>query len=350
MTSTPASDPIDAIGLSGILHQPVRSVRFEEIDDSRGRMSEVSRGRVDYDTDREGEGESASADDRPSSVIVKRTVAEDLGHELRMAEREHGVFTDFSRVTDAVSVRCFASRLSQDGDEGVLVLEDVSGPALPTQHEGADDAAALAIVEVLARAHAATWNLPRAEVASWCPAADSEILLRQVELAQRLWPQFAEWHAGYLPERGMGLAEGLLRELPTLLEAWAQGSPRCILHGDVRLDNVLPTRSAGYASSTGSWPGTDRPRPISPTSSGTASMSPHSAGRGRGCSTPMRPRSPPTGCPSMPGRTCTRMSGGRSRSCCRSTCASAPRPTPPIFRAVRLTRYIAAIADHAPAV
>lgn len=238
MTSAPTPSPIDAIGLADILHQPVRAVRFAAIDDSRGRMSEVSRWRVEYDSKAESEGAPESAD-RPGSVIVKRTVAEDLGHELRMAEREHGMFTDFSRVTDTVAVRCFASSLSADGDEGLLVLEDVSGSPLPTQHEGADDASALAIVEALARAHAETWNLPRSEVPSWCPVPDSEILLRQVDLAQRLWPEFAERHAAYLPERGMRIAERLLDDLPTLLGEWAEGSPLCILHGDVRLDNVL---------------------------------------------------------------------------------------------------------------
>jgi len=140
-------------------------------------------------------------------------------------------------------LRLLGRALARPGREidraSVLALEDLAPATVGDQVVGATKAEAAAVLDVAARLHAGTWGRRRPAPTVWLSPGD---------IAVRLFhATFLDVRKGFLA-RGEGILGGhtralvarLRREGPRLTRELFAG-PRCLLHGDLRLDNMFFT-------------------------------------------------------------------------------------------------------------
>ena len=135
-------------------------------------------------------------------------------------------------------VRMLQRFARQTRRRSVMLVEDLAPATVGDQVTGCDVDAAGRVLEVAARLHAATWGERAPRASTWLQRSD-------------VAPRF--FHAGFLDARKDFLArgEGILsphtltlvermrKEGPTHLRKVHDTMPLCVLHGDLRLDNLF---------------------------------------------------------------------------------------------------------------
>jgi hypothetical protein len=175
--------------------------------------------RVTADTERSG----------PVSFVVKREGAEATERALRF-HRAIGL-----RVAGRVP-ECFGGVIDQEGDRGLLLLEDVSPAEQGDVLRGCTDVQAEAATRSLARVHAAFWNktddaaaprLPRWSARSMEPGLWGERLSTAAERFPQILPSSLANRLEQTPARLVQAIESL------------EAGPTSWIHSDAHLDNVL---------------------------------------------------------------------------------------------------------------
>ncbi|QFS90444.1 Phosphotransferase enzyme family protein [Mycobacterium sp. THAF192] len=174
----------------------------------------------------------------PTSVIAKLPSQD--ANSLRMASDTGAYLREvrfYQELANTLAVRCPAAHHTHLANETdfLLLLEDV-GPAVSgDQLRGCSvDQAALAM-EQAAALHASSWHDPRLTSTSWLPG---------VPIWRRLAGTLPQGHRAFLERFGAGLTDEQAEIIETLsreVELWltAIEEPRCLWHGDFRLDNML---------------------------------------------------------------------------------------------------------------
>ena len=175
----------------------------------------------------------------PSSVVVK-TGSEDptsrlTSATLRHPETEVGFYSRMAPTCTARVPRCHLAALNANGDDFLLVLEDLTGATQGDQVGGMEPEHVGAALDELADLHATWWAGP--------PGGTEEFLTDRGDpnahavLLAMLYEGFAERYASVLDaevlsaaERLVGLASRYLVERP---------GPTSVTHGDFRPDNLL---------------------------------------------------------------------------------------------------------------
>ncbi len=173
----------------------------------------------------------------PSSVIVKlpsvepanRAIVRAFGYDVR----ETGFYRELAPGVDVPAPRCLAAVEGADGP--VLVLEDLAGHERPDQLRGADAAQALRVAGLAARIHAAYWEDTRL-TAAWLPGPDDPRIAGYGGLFAQCWETAAAVVAASHEERQA--AQAAITRFDGVVRRFAQ-APRTLVHGDLRLDNVL---------------------------------------------------------------------------------------------------------------
>jgi hypothetical protein len=120
----------------------------------------------------------------------------------------------------------------------VMLVEDLAPATVGDQVAGCDVVTAGRVLEVAARLHAATWGDRAPSANTW---------LQRSDVAPRLF------HAGFLDSRKdflargdgilsphtLALVERMRKEGPDHLRRVHDTMPLCVLHGDLRLDNMF---------------------------------------------------------------------------------------------------------------
>lgn len=174
----------------------------------------------------------------PASVIVKLpstdagnlAIVRAFGYDVR----EAGYYRELAAGTGLPAPRCLAA---VEGPEGtVLVLEDLAGHQRPDQLSGADAAQALRVAELAARIHAPFWESARLTAAPWLPGPTDPRIAGYGGFFASCWDTAAALVGASADERTA--AQTAMRRFDGVVRRFA-GSPRTLVHGDLRLDNVL---------------------------------------------------------------------------------------------------------------
>jgi hypothetical protein len=126
-----------------------------------------------------------------------------------------------------------------DGDDHVLLLEDLAGLRAGDQVEGATVTEVEAIVDQLVQLHATWWERPGLYELTWLPtscdpaylAAVPPIYAAGLPVLEADWGDRVGGDAVELARRIAGQFDGVIRR--------TADAPTTFLHGDMRLDNVF---------------------------------------------------------------------------------------------------------------
>lgn len=205
----------------------------ERFADDRGIGGQVVRVRLRY--------ADGAPPDAPASVVAKMPSAyEDTrrgGVFLSLPERELRFYRELAPAVPLRTARCWYADIDGDGDNFVLLLEDLGALPAGDDEAGASPADAGRVVADAAALHAAWWRSPRFETLPWLPPFGVRALLWQRNFATA-WRTGREAVARLLPPELLPLGEALTRRLAAATRRLARRPPT-LLHGDLRLDNLF---------------------------------------------------------------------------------------------------------------
>jgi hypothetical protein len=152
-----------------------------------------------------------------------------------MYQREVHFYRELADRVPIRTPRCYAARYDAASGTFVLALEDLARCRVGDQIAGADLADASTVITRLAALHAATWEATIDGVPSHDVPAQREGIAAGFQAG---WPVVLERFGGLMPDRLRARAPALADRIGDLIEALTQ-PPQCLVHADVRLDNVL---------------------------------------------------------------------------------------------------------------
>ena len=224
-----------ALNEAGVLAgATVVSYRHEAVPGGSGLFGTVERLVPEYDRP-----DSAA----PRSLIVKIPIADEgprsIGMALRIYERELLFYRDLAQHVPLTTPRCYSAAMDPECGRFVLLLEDLSGRRLGDQVVGWSVEDAEIAVAQLAKLHSTAWGEHGLEGYDWLPAANAPELLGLIQGGyQQCWAPFTDNFGDHLPASILTAGETLATKLPALSDVLA-ASPRTLVHGDYRMDNMI---------------------------------------------------------------------------------------------------------------
>lgn len=228
-------DPGSLAGLLGpgaLRGRRIRRTEVSIIGDGRGYMGQVARIGVAYDR----------PEGLPASFVAKFGAGE--GESRRAAakvgiyRREIGFYEELAPGLKVSTPKVWAVRADQSFVDHVILLEDVAA-SRSDQVAGCSVDDAASVLEAIAELHAATWLDPRLPVKGWVPRlATPERIANLSDLARRGWVLLHGIGGDLVDDHGAAWGAGLAERIPAELVA-LDAMPWCLLHGDLRLDNIL---------------------------------------------------------------------------------------------------------------
>ena len=222
----------DKLRQSGFLPQGVRiaGVEQQQVGDGAGMMSELARLCLTYDGD---------AAQLPRSMVAKFPSRNPTNREIAMAynlyEREVRYFAELDPLTTAYSPNAFVSEIQ--GDNFLILMEDMAAYRVGDQAQGANLAETEAMIDELAKLHAAFWT--KVDDLAWVPRiANSYHAANMARLAEGGWANMVEIFADYIDPATAARGHEFMAALPQLQDA-VNRAPTTLLHGDFRMENVF---------------------------------------------------------------------------------------------------------------
>ena len=213
----------------------VTNVERARLGDAPGASSNVDRVQLTY---------SGPADPAPAVVIVKRSGLAEMSEDIKaslppMWRNEAGFYSQIASKIDTVSPNCWYSEASDDGQSGVLVLQDLSDWAASDQHEGLTSAELDAAIMAIAPMHAWSWDADTRQELAW---VDFNTYLMAANLPA-MWPGarpvIERKHPGFAR-----MGDEIYPLFSRVLEVSAE-RVHCLVHGDFRGDNLRMRGSDG---------------------------------------------------------------------------------------------------------
>lgn len=225
----------------------VRRTEVSTIGDGRGYLAQVARIGVDYDRPCH----------LPASFVAKfgATAGESrlAASRVGIYRREIGFYCELAPELPVSIPRVWGARSDRDFVDHVLLLDDVESVE-SDQVAGCSVDDASSVLQSVAELHAATWLDPNLLNRTWIPRlATAERIENLSDMARRGWGRLEEIGGDLIDERGTTLGAQLPERISTELRA-LDAMPWCLLHGDLRLDNVL-LRPAGFDPVLIDWQG-----------------------------------------------------------------------------------------------
>lgn len=176
------------------------------------------------------------------SVIVKLPAPEAAARETAnrggLYVREFRFFNELAHRTTVRAPRCLAAGYAEP-DGFALVLEDLGGAREVDQIAGCDVVHAKTVLAELAAFHASWWDQPALAEMTWVTRhTDAHRVDNLTRILRDGWPLLCETLADRLPPGALQVGSAMAEELPRAFRALS-AEPQTLLHGDVRLDNLL---------------------------------------------------------------------------------------------------------------
>lgn len=177
----------------------------------------------------------------PASLVLKLPSPDPGGREMLNAIRGYELEGRFyEHLTEQTPLRvpaCYWSAVDVEGGDYGLLLEYLDGLRTGDQRASCTPDEAEAIVRALATVHAAWWESEELRDSDWLPPIEETGAVWQQGSVVGLQP-FVASHAGWLPDGFAATAERIVEQLVEL-QAPTAGSPRTLVHGDYRLENMM---------------------------------------------------------------------------------------------------------------
>lgn len=240
MNSFPTTpEALTAQWLGQQLKQEIVDLNIELFAEGTGVIGQVVRARYQSLTDSQHQ-EGSVIVKFPSPAEENRAVA----GLYDMYAKEIRFYRDIASELPVRTPRCFCAEYDADTQAFVLVLEDLQGYRIGDQVTGASLADAQIAVRAIARMHAATWGEDLSHLVSHNNPAQHDGMVGGFELG---WPAVlanmpdlivpaAREAAAKVP----GNVQGLLTQMTT--------GPQCLVHADMRLDNMFFAAEGASAS------------------------------------------------------------------------------------------------------
>lgn len=195
-----------------------------------GQVGDSARLTLEYD--RPGQGPATLAGKFPAADPTSRQTAATLG----LYAKEVGFYRDL-RQQAAIRVPIpYVAEVDEAGAEFILIFEDLGPARGGNQLASCSAADARAGVRQAAALHAPTWEKPGVVDLPWLqtPPEVVDHIRNLYDGAQAI---FRERYKDTLEPEYMRICE----ELNAMRELWygREPGPRCLMHGDFRLDNML---------------------------------------------------------------------------------------------------------------
>jgi aminoglycoside phosphotransferase (APT) family kinase protein len=226
---------VDATWVADALGAMVSAVDVEPI------AGHLARVHVRYD----------EADAGPATVVVKLPPTDHAvrarGLASRAYEREARFYRHAAPVAGIRVPWCFRAQLTDDG-LAALVLEDLAGER---GHAYLDAGAA---VDALADLHASWWDSPYLDAMPWMPRADDAASAATLdERYASALASSADWVGRVLGADAVDVCERLVGNVAALVGGGATDDVHTMVHGDVRIDNLLFGLPDGDAVAAVDW-------------------------------------------------------------------------------------------------
>ncbi|MBA59475.1 MAG: hypothetical protein CMQ40_09935 [Gammaproteobacteria bacterium] len=196
-----------------------------------GMMSNLYRVNLSY---RSGAG--------PASLVIKLPAENQQNREVAVSFEIYKREVNFySRLAEKTPMRVPQTLLSEcsSSDSFVIVMEDLLSWAPGDQVAGCSIADAKAAIDSLADLHATFWNSVDHDSFDWIPDSFRSIMSRGLyEGVAAGYDNFVDLFSKILSPELAGSKEKFLNGL-TGMQEWINQTPRTVIHGDFRLDNLL---------------------------------------------------------------------------------------------------------------
>jgi len=208
----------------------VTAVERQQVGEGVGMMSELSRLVLTYE---------GAARDAPSSFIAKYPSQNPTNRGVAMSfnlyEREVRYFAELEPLTTAYSPAAYIAEIQ--GDNFLLLLQDLGEYRTGDQIEGADlDDTAAAVAE-LAKLHAAFWN--KVDTIDWIPHIFQSYHADNMQAGTAGgWGNMVAVFGEFLSEEVAQLQPRFSAALPGLQQQM-DSAPITLIHGDYRMENFL---------------------------------------------------------------------------------------------------------------
>lgn len=205
----------------------VESVEWQPI--GTGQVGDSARFTLRYEG---GEGPLTLAGKFPAADAMSRGTAAAFG----LYTKEVAFYRDLAPQLDVCVPRTYATEVSDDGSEFVLLFEDMGPCRQGNQLDSCSIEDARHAIQQAASIHAPSWN--RADI------VDREWLSMKPEVAAQVMAMYPQAQAIFADRYADTLEPELLavcHQLNDARELWfgREPSQRCVIHGDFRLDNML---------------------------------------------------------------------------------------------------------------
>jgi len=218
----------------------VRELSTRSIGEGVGLLGLVVRVELTYDNDVEA---------GPPTVVIKFAhpvpANRAIALNARMYEREVTFFRQIAPHVDVPKPECYAAELHPETGEAIVVLEDIRGYRAGDQVEGCDAEAAKDIIDAFVPLHVTFWGDTDTDLLATAMRIDGEYIESFSPAPEGTWRRavemFGHCMTGYVRD-GIERYIGSIRELHTLMGA----RTKTLVHGDVRLDNVMFGEEEGH--------------------------------------------------------------------------------------------------------
>lgn len=222
-------------------------VHKEQVGSGTGLMSEIARLHLVFDGEVSG---------MPASLVAKYPSQNPTNRASAMSynlyERETRYFAELDPLTSAHSPRIYFTGL--EGDNFLILMEDMNGYRVGDQAAGADFADSAAMIDELAKLHSGFWD--QVDDLDWVPhIANSYHADNMAALCEIGWPVMRKLFKDYLNPSIAAKGVAFLANLARLQEAM-DAAPITLLHGDFRMENVFfGTRPEHHPIAVIDWQG-----------------------------------------------------------------------------------------------
>ena len=227
----------EALHAGGVITRArVAGASLEPAGEGRAFAGAPVRVRLTYDRDEDGAPPSLIAKFPAEAPAMRRALSG-----LRWYESEIRFYEELATDSEVRTPRRYYSAMDPDQLDYVLLIEDVTWGRIGDQIRGGSLTQAETVVEHVARFQRRWWDHPRLDRLDWL----AEGAVRRVEGADG-WQSFYRRARAVLDDLMPDLTHG---ELAAVAERLGDGysrilrasaeSPRTLIHGDCRLDNIF---------------------------------------------------------------------------------------------------------------